>query len=291
MKYGFVPALGTPLDENGRFCAESYEKQVNRMIDAGAKAILSMGSMGQQAFILNDECVKVAECAVKAAAGRVPVLVGAMDNSICRAKARVQSMEHLDIAAFVFTTPYYEIDNDEQVMKYFREVASSTKHNIVLYDLPGVTKYKIHYGMLCQLYKDIPNLVGIKSADLNMLRKVRLNPDFDGFDIYYSGLDNFDVAYPWGIGYILDGMPACTPVNMQKLVTALDAGDKATAAEALNNVIFLRDLFCELDLWPAFSAAMNMLGFEGIHAPDWYTEVSEETKNTIREAMIKIGEL
>ena len=24
MKYGFVPALGTPLDENGQLCKESY---------------------------------------------------------------------------------------------------------------------------------------------------------------------------------------------------------------------------------------------------------------------------
>ena len=189
MKYGFVPALGTPLNSNGELLAESYIKQINRMIDAGAKALLCMGSMGQQAFIENEECVKVAACACEASNGRVPVLVGAMDNSIVRARARVSSMEHLPITAFVLTTPYYEIDTDEQVMKYFRGVAAATSHGIILYDLPGVTKYKINYGMLCQLRRDIPNLLGIKSADLSMLRKVRLNPDFEGFEIYYSGLE------------------------------------------------------------------------------------------------------
>ena len=47
MKYGFVPALGTPLDENGKLCKASYTAQINRMIDAGAVGILCMGSMGQ----------------------------------------------------------------------------------------------------------------------------------------------------------------------------------------------------------------------------------------------------
>ena len=29
MKSGFVPALGTPLDKNGRLCVESLKKQIN----------------------------------------------------------------------------------------------------------------------------------------------------------------------------------------------------------------------------------------------------------------------
>lgn len=291
MKVGFVPALGTPIDENGAFLKESYQKQIKRMLEAGAVALLSMGSMGQQAFLLNETCVQVAEAAVEAAAGRVPVYVGIMDNSIQRAKARAASMEHLDIAAFVLTTPYYEIDNDKQLIKYFCSVAASTKHNILLYDLPGVTNYKITYSMVCQLKKEIPNLVGIKSADLNMMRKIRLNPELKDMMTFYSGMDNFDIAYPWGIGYILDGMPACTPVNFGNLVKALDAGDKEGAAKALNNILELRDAFLEWDLWPAFSAAMNMLGFEGLHAPDWTVPISPEVEELVRQKMIEIGEL
>ena len=223
MSYGFVPALGTPIDECGRLCKESYKKQIKMMIDAGAVGLLSMGSMGQQAYLLDGECRKVAECAIEAAEGKVPVYVGTMDNSIERAKARMAALEDLDIAAFVFTTPYYSIGSDEQVMEYFRSVAKATKHDIFLYDLAAVTKYKITYGMLCQLRRDIPNLAGIKSADINMLRLVKHNPDFAGFKIFYSGLDSFDVVYPYGIGPILDGMLTCTPKTTRALVDAMDS--------------------------------------------------------------------
>lgn len=291
MKYGFVPALGTPLDANGNLCKESYAAQINRMIEAGAVGILCMGSMGQQAFISNDVCVEVAETAVKAAAGRVPVFVGAMDNSIKRAKARVASMEHLDVTAFVLTTPYYEVDTADQVMKYFREVAKSTKHNIMLYDLAAVTNFKITYEMVCQLKKDIPNLVGIKSGDLVLQRKIRLNPELADLNTYFSNLDVFDIAFPWGIGSVLDGMFTCTPVNSQKLIEAMRAGDKAGAAQALNNILSFRDDMLNWDLWPAYSAAMNLLGWEGLHAPDWVTPASDEVIALVKAEMERIGEL
>ena len=291
MKYGFVPALGTPLDANGNLCKRSYTAQINRMIDAGAVGVLCMGSMGQQAFISNDVCVEVAETAVKAAAGRVPVFVGAMDNSIKRAKARIASMEHLDVTAFVLTTPYYEVDTADQVMKYFREVAKSTKHGIMLYDLAPVTNFKITYEMVCQLKKDIPNLLGIKSGDLVMQRKIKLNPELADLNTFFSNLDVFDIAFPWGIGSVLDGMFTCTPVNSQKLIESMRAGDKAAAAQALNNIIELRDKMLGWDLWPAYSAAMNLLGWEGIHAPDWITESSPEIVAQVKAEMERIGEL
>ena len=64
---GFVPALGTPLDGNGNLLKESYMAQCRKMIEKGAVALLSMGSMGQQAFIREEVCVQVAQAAVEAA--------------------------------------------------------------------------------------------------------------------------------------------------------------------------------------------------------------------------------
>lgn len=291
MKNGFVPALGTPIDANGAFLPESYAKQIERMLDAGAVALLCMGSMGQQAFLRPDACVQAARTAVKCAAGRVPVFVGAMDNSIARAKDRIASMEQFDLTAFVFTTPYYEVDTDAQVLTYFKSVAKATKHGVILYDLPGVTNHKITYEMVLELSREVKNLMGIKSADLAMLRKIHLNPQLASLKIFYSGLDTFDIAYSWGIGNILDGMLPCTPYNTQKLIQALDTGDLAAAAQHLSNIVALRDFINARDLWPCFTAAMNLLGFEGLHAPDWCTAVSSATVEEVRGEMIRIFEL
>ena len=137
LKKGFVPALGTPLDENGFFLKDSFVRQIDLMLSAGAVGLLAMGSMGIQATIRFGECRKVAEAALEAAAGRVPVYVGAMDCSIARAKERLASMEDLDVAGFVFTAPYYNVVPAPKALNFFKAVAAATSHKIYLYDLPS----------------------------------------------------------------------------------------------------------------------------------------------------------
>ena len=292
MKAGFVPALGTPLDAQGNLCKESYCKQIDDQIKAGAVGILCMGSMGMQAALRQDVCPTVAKAAVEAAAGRVPVLVGAMDTSIARAKERMAAMEELDIAGFVFTAPYYSACSRDKMMNYFKGVAAATRHKIFLYDLPSVTQTKITYDMVLELLRDVPNFAGIKSADQAMFRKLTLNPDVPkDFTMVYSGLDTFDIAYKWGIDKCLDGMCTCTPVNTGKMFKAMAENDYTTAAACLDNIVALRDAFLGWDLWPAYSVTMNMLGYEGRHCPDYNAPVKEEYIPQIREMLIKIGEL
>ena len=168
--------MGTPLDTEGNLCVESYKKQIDDQIQAGAIGILSMGSMGQQAFIRGSVYPQVARAAVEAAAGRVPVYVGAMDCSIGRARERMDSVEslNLDIAGFVFTTPYYHSCSRDQMVNYFTAVGAAARRPVLLYDLPGVTQSKITCDLVLELIRKIPNLTGIKSNDTHMFRRLKL---------------------------------------------------------------------------------------------------------------------
>jgi len=292
MKKGYIPAVGTPLDCNGNLMVESYKKQIDDQIKAGAIAILSMGSMGQQPYLRQDVCADVAKAAVEATAGRVPVYVGVMDCAIGRAKERIDSMKELDVDAFVLTTPYYYSCSRAQMMNYFKGVAASTDKPILLYDLAVVTQSKITYDMVVELIRDVPNIKGIKSADTIMLRKLKLNPNVPkDFLMAYSGLDMFDIAYKWGLDVCLDGMMACTPKNSKKLFDAMANDDYETAAVALDNIIALRDFFIPRELWVAFSASMNLLGYEGNFAPDYVPSIKEEYINELKNELIRIGEL
>lgn len=292
MKKGFIPALGTPLDKDGNLMVASFKKQIEDQINAGAVGLLCMGSMGQEAYIRDDVYPQVAAAAVEAAAGRVPVFVGAMDTSVARIKRRIADLEKLDITGLVFTSSFYEALEPSQIVHFFKKVAALTKHNILIYDLPSVTQAKIQYNHVLELIKTVPNFIGIKSADTVMFRKLKLNPDVPkDFLCIYSGLDMFDIAYKWGIDILLDGMLACTPNNAKKFIEAMNNDDYVTAAKHLDNIVALRDLFIDNDLWPSFTVAMNLLGYEGDFAPDFNFDYTEKAVSAVKAEMIRIGEL
>ena len=292
MRPGFVPALGTPLDKEGNLMAESLKKHINDQIDAGAVGLLCMGSMGIEAFVRDDVYPEVAKVAVEANAGRVPLFVGAMDTSIARVKRRIAPREDLAIDGLVFMAPFYSPTNRTQMMNFFRGVAALTKHKILIYDLPVVCQAKITYDMVLELIETVPNFAGIKSADTIMFRNLKMNPKVPkDFIMVYSGLETFDVAYKWGIDNCLDGMLSCTPYNTGKMFKAMADGDYTTASACLNNIVALRDCFIVNDLWPSFTAAMNLLGCEGDFGMDYNNPVTEKVVTSIRAEMIRIGEL
>ncbi|MBQ8249561.1 MAG: dihydrodipicolinate synthase family protein [Clostridia bacterium] len=292
MKSGFVPALGTPLDKDGCLVADSLKKHIDDQINAGAVGLLCMGSMGQEAFIRDDVYPEVAKVAVEAVKGRVPLFIGAMDTSVARVKRRIAALEELDIDGLVFTMPFYAVPNRQQTINFFRGVAALTKHKILLYDLPPVTQARITYDMVLELIETVPNLAGIKSADTVMFRKLKLNPNVPkDFIMVYSGLDMCDIAYKWGLDNCLDGMFACTPYNSGKMVEAMEAGDYVTAAACLDNITGLRDCFLANDLMPSFTAAMNMLGYDGDFSQDYNSPVTETAIANVKAELIRIGEL
>lgn len=292
MKPGFVPALGTPLDENGNLLAESFKKQIDDQIDAGAVGLLALGSMGNEAFIKNSVYPEVVKAAVEANNGRVPLFVGAMDTSIMRVKDRLSEIEDLEFDGVVIMAPFYSPASPDMMMNFFKGVASITKHKVLIYDLPVVCQAKITYDMVLELIKTVPNFAGIKSADTQMFRKLKLNPDVpEDFIMVYSGLDTFDVAYKWGIDNCLDGMLSCTPKNTGKMFKAMAEGDYETAAVCLNNIVNLRDEFVKNNLWPSFTYAMNLLGCEGDFAPDYVSKITDSIVTNITAYMKKIGEI
>ena len=92
-KNGFYTALGTHLDENGNLVEASLRKHINQQIEAGASGILLMGSMGIEAYIKNSAYAEIVRVAVDEVAGRLPLFVGAMDNSIVKVKEKIDMIK------------------------------------------------------------------------------------------------------------------------------------------------------------------------------------------------------
>lgn len=287
---GFITALGTPLDNAGEVVVSSLQRHVEDQVQAGAAALLVMGSMGQQPYIKASEPVRIARTVVDTVKGASPVLVGVMDNSIGRVKERIEELRGLDIDGVVMTTPYYYPMSQEDIKAFFTALASTSPFPIYLYDLTVVTQSKITADTAAQLMT-VPNIAGIKTGDLTTARvlsrlKASVNP---AFSVMFSGLDLFDAAYAYGIRQNLDGMFSCTAAIGSRMYKALAKGDSVTAAQALDDILLVRDTFIQVGVFPAFTHSMNLLGFEGSFHPDYMKPLNAERQEIVKACMKQVN--
>lgn len=248
-----------------------------------------MGSMGVEPVLDTEAYVTAAKTAAEAAAGRAPLFIGAMDNSVARVKERCELLKGLNFDGLVLTTPFYGKQSDAFLVRFFKGCADVSEKPVYLYDLAVSTGQKITYPMVKELMNH-PNIKGIKTGDIVLARQ--LHVEHPEFEVLFSNIDIFDVACAYGLPRVLDGMFSCTPKNAQAFDACVKAGDIAGATKHLNNILKLRDTMRTNGLWPSFTIAMNLLGLEGTYSWGGFnnTELPNE-KETIKNMMKEIGEI
>ena len=291
MKDGFYPALGTPLDAEGNINKDSFAKQVETMIDAGASGLLCMGSMGNMTSIRDDIYPDVAETCIEANSGRLPVMVGVMDNSVARVMDRIYALGDLPIDGVVATTPYYYKSTDQQIVNFYTMLAAESYYPVYIYDLPVVTQSPVSTDVLMTLMGD-ENIAGIKTANYDMLQNVMKSGEVpENYEILLSGLDIFDKAQQNGITKNLDGMFTAAPANSKLMYKAAAERDYKEVSKYLDKIIRLRNEFVKSSVFTAYSYAMNLLGMPGLYQPDYHGRVDAKAMDGIKECLKEIGEL
>ena len=287
MKDGFYPALGTPTDADGRLVRSSFEKQINMMIEAGAKGVLCLGSMGRMESVQDKEYPVIAKECFAITAKRTPMMVGVMDCSVSRVLDRIHALGDIDIEGVVATVPFYSRLNERNAINFFTMLAKSSRFPVYIYDLPSVTQFSVSDNMLNVLMNQ-PNIKGLKTANLQLISVLLRNTARrEDFSVFYSGLDLFDVAIRSGITKNLDGMFTCTPFNSKMMYQP----NNSRISEYLNNILKLRNLLLKEDIFQAYTYAMSLLGCSGDYHPDFCSPISEAAKEEIRSCMQEIGEI
>ena len=263
LKNGFYTALGTPLTEDGKIIEAALKKHIDQQIDAGAAGLLLMGSMGIEASVPHSEYKKTVDIAIEANNGRVPLFVGAMDNSVARVRERLEMIgAGKKIDGIVVTVPFYAVPREADAIHWFEQITNASPYPVYIYDLPGVTQFRISMNIIRALIGH-KNVKGMKSANWELIKEIERKYPEAEFECLYSGLDSFDHANVLGIKKNLDGMFCCTPENGKAMYECLQNGDIVGARRHLDNILLLRDTMLANGLMRCFTYCMNLLGIEG----------------------------
>jgi len=290
-KDGFYTALGTPLDENGNLVEKSMARQIESQIAAGASGLLLAGTMGTQGCLTLTAYEHTLARSPSIVKGRVPVLVGAFDNSLALIKLRMGLLEKYGMDAAVLTAPYYLLAGEAALMRYFRQAAGLTGLPVFLYDHPSTTKHKLTYPMVVALSQE-KNITGIKCADLIMMMALYDRGDMRAdFALIFSGSDLFVPAYLYGMQRYMDGIFCCMPKSIEAVQKCFAVGDFDGARAGLGKMMTVRDGMIAIGLWPAFTFAMNRLGFEGNFGPDYEPDLDAADYKRVEALLSSLGEI
>lgn len=186
-KYGqILLPLVTPYDENENVKYDTYAELIEYLIEKDmCDSLIVTGTTGEASLLTFDERVKLFETAVKASAGRKPVIAGTGCASTKETIALTKEAEKLGIETCLIVCPFYNKPTQEGIYNHFKRIAESTSCNIMLYNIPIFVGVNIEAETVGRL-AEIPNIIGVKDeAGINptqvtdfFLATEKVDPDF-----------------------------------------------------------------------------------------------------------------
>lgn len=180
---GVIPAMVTPYREDGRIDTEAIEQLVERLIENGVAGLFVCGSSGEWWLLTEEERMQAVEAAVKAAAGRVPVMAHIGANATGSACRLANHAEKAGADAVSALPPIGRPYPPDAVWEHFRAIADSTGLPLYLYHLPQIYGDLITMDRFVQALEEIPTLAGAKFSsyriddliDIKLRAQGRLN--------------------------------------------------------------------------------------------------------------------
>lgn len=187
-------ALITPMFDDGSIDFGVLKSLVAFHIDAGTKAIVSMGTTGESATLNQDEHIEVMRATVEFANSRIPVIAGTGANSTSEAIELTKAAKAIGADACLLVTPYYNKPTQEGLYQHYKLIAEAVDIDQILYNVPSRTAVDLCVETALRL-SSIDNIIGIKDAtgDLNVA-KALIEQCADDF-LLYSGDDATAVEF------------------------------------------------------------------------------------------------
>ena len=229
---GSIPALVTPMLEDGSVDYDTLRKLIDWHIAEGTDAIGVVGTTGESPTVNVEEHCEIIRVSVEQAKGRVPIMAGCGANSTSEAIELAKFAKKVGADCQLQVVPYYNKPTQEGQYQHFKAIAEATGDlPIILYNVPGRTVADMLHDTVLRLAQ-VDGIVGIKEATGNIERAQWLIREVPkGFAIY-SGDDPTAVALMLCGGQGNISVTAnVAPRLMHELCVAAIAGDARRAME------------------------------------------------------------
>ena len=223
---GVIPPVCTPRGADGELDRTSLARLCEHLIAAGVSGLFVGGSSGEAALLDEPTRLAALDVAVEAAAGRVPVLYGAIETGTRRVLEAARPAAAHGAAAIVATVPFYVAPHQREVLAHFATLAARLDLPVIAYDIPSATHVRLQPETTIALARE-GDAIAVKdsSGDLAGLRAIIGATRELPFQVLTGSETLADLALSLGADGLVPGLGNVDPAGYVRLYRAVRAGD------------------------------------------------------------------
>ncbi len=264
-KDGIYSLMLTPFFEDRSIDYNTYEEYAEWQVSQGVDHLFAVCGSSEMTQLTLEERLKLAELTVKHKGNTTVVATANLEKTKKDNLEEIKKMEQTGVDGIVLTTKGYG-DDEETLISYIRELASSTDLPVFMYEFPGFQPHLISGKAYGELTKD--GLIwGIKdtTCKLDMI-KDKIDNKHDSTIIQANMPYLFD-SYVAGARGVMATPTSCGGAFFQRFHEAFVSGDMALAEQRYNEIILLDNAidsgFC--------ASAKELIRLQGVEGFNWYT--------------------
>lgn len=258
---GIMPALVTPLNEDGTVREHAVKPLVDHLLASGCSGFYICGATGEGPVLQPEARMRMAELTVEAVNGRGAVIdhIGAVDLITSKKLAAHAAKTGVDAVSSV--PPFFYPYGNDQIYDYYSALSDAAGIPMLMYASP-LSGVPVGKDMVARLMT-IPNMIGLKWTNPNYYEMHRICELCGGDINVINGPDEtlvcgLTMGAQGGIGSTYNVMP-------KVIVSIYDAflrGDWEAARQAQYKANRLIELLIATHVMSGCKLILNDLGFD-----------------------------
>ena len=233
-------ALVTPFTSNLKVDYNALGKLIDHCINGGVEYLVSLGTTGESVSLSASEKSEVLKFTVEYTNSRVPLVAGFGGNNTAQVISEINAADLAGVSAVLSVSPYYNKPTQAGIYAHYKEIATNTSSNIILYNVPGRTGSNMKAETTLQLASDFKNIIGMKEASGDFNQCMQLAKSSPEDFLLISGDDNFTLGLiAYGFHGVISVVGQAFPAIFSEMVRQSLAGNFENARTLhykLNNI-------------------------------------------------------
>ena len=256
---GIIPPVITPLTKDYALDKDALCRLIDFDLEGGCSGIFCMGSSGEAMMTSREVWLDTIKTTVEHVGNRAKVFAGAIDSSTVRVIENIRKAEDVGATTMVVTPAFY-LQNvcQDEIVRHFEAVAQSTKSDIVVYNIPGMTHTNIDPETIRRI-AEIDNVVAFKDSCADWERHQRFLFQLEDRDIaVFNGAEELcSASMIFGAQGCVPGLANFFPKMFVDMYNAAQKGDIAECYRLQRAVWDLRKV---LSVGKHWMSAMKHIG-------------------------------